>query len=193
MIPGALPHARTGRPIRRVLSAGVTPRGAARPDGHLSRGCVAAPLQRSTRHLGEQPHRCLSDLAPGEVYPASPITRAPGGLLHHRFTLTPPSEDDVAVCSLLHFLADRSGWVLPTTLLCGARTFLGTRPAPSRGTVRATRPSGRPVRDPQDTRRSPRPEVRVRTPPSAPGSRSNPGTAAHRRVPRRAPRPDRSR
>ena len=32
--------------------------------------------------------RSLSDLAPGEVYPASPITRAPGGLLHHRFTLT---------------------------------------------------------------------------------------------------------
>src|SRR6218665_1674598 len=67
-----------------------------RPDGHLSRDCVAAALMRSTRHLGEQPHRCLSDLAPGEVYPASPITRAPGGLLHHRFTLTPPPEGDVA-------------------------------------------------------------------------------------------------
>jgi hypothetical protein len=33
-----------------------------------------------------------------------------------------------AVCSLLHFLADCSGWVLPTVLLCGARTFLGTLP-----------------------------------------------------------------
>jgi len=31
----------------------------------------------------------------------------------------------VAVCFLLHFLADYSGWVLPTALLYGARTFLG--------------------------------------------------------------------
>ena len=29
------------------------------------------------------------NLAPDEVYPADPITRAAGGLLHHRFTLTP--------------------------------------------------------------------------------------------------------
>lgn len=31
----------------------------------------------------------------------------------------------MAVCSLLHFLAGCPGWVLPTALLCGARTFLG--------------------------------------------------------------------
>jgi len=31
----------------------------------------------------------------------------------------------VAVCFLLHFLAGCPGWVLPTALLCGARTFLG--------------------------------------------------------------------
>lgn len=30
-----------------------------------------------------------------------------------------------AVCFLLHFLAGCPGWVLPTALLCGARTFLG--------------------------------------------------------------------
>jgi hypothetical protein len=30
----------------------------------------------------------LSDLAPGEVYQAGQVTLAPGGLLHHRFTLT---------------------------------------------------------------------------------------------------------
>lgn len=46
---------------------------------------------------------------------------APGGLLHHPFTLTPCG----AVYSLWHFLADHSGWVLPTALPCGARTFLG--------------------------------------------------------------------
>lgn len=57
-------------------------------DGHLSRSHVAVTLQRSTRGPGEQPHRPLSDLAPGEVYRADRITPAPGGLLHHRFTLT---------------------------------------------------------------------------------------------------------
>lgn len=57
-------------------------------DGHLSRGHVAVTLQRSTRGPDEQPHRPLSDLAPGEVYRADRITPAPGGLLHHRFTLT---------------------------------------------------------------------------------------------------------
>jgi len=75
-----------GRPIRRVLSLRTVVRAS---DGHLSRGCIAAALQRSTRGLGEQLQRPLSDLAPGEVYPAGPVTRPPGGLLHHRFTLTP--------------------------------------------------------------------------------------------------------
>lgn len=57
-------------------------------DGHLSRSRVATTLQRSTRGPDEQPHRPLSDLAPGEVYRADRIAPAPGGLLHHRFTLT---------------------------------------------------------------------------------------------------------
>ena len=37
----------------------------------------------------------------------------------------PPSRGTEAVCSLLHFLAGCPGWVLPTALLYGARTFLG--------------------------------------------------------------------
>ena len=46
----------------------------------------------------------------------------------------PPS----AVCSLWHFPAGRPDWVLPSTLPCGVRTFLG------RVTLRArTRPPGR--------------------------------------------------
>ncbi len=64
--------------------------------------------------------RTLSGLAPGEVYLAKALTRPAGGLLHHRFSLT----TCVAVYSLLHFLAGFPGWVLPTTLLYGARTFL---------------------------------------------------------------------
>ncbi len=67
-----------GRPIRRVLSL----------DGHLSRRYVAATLMQPTRCLGEQRQRHLSGLAPGEVYRANSVTRIPGGLLHHRFTLT---------------------------------------------------------------------------------------------------------
>ena len=59
----------------------------------------------------------------GRGLPCGPRHRDPGGLLHHPFTLT--STDVEAVCSLWHCLADRSGWVLPTALPCGARTFLG--------------------------------------------------------------------
>src|SRR3954468_667370 len=72
-----------GRPVRRVLSGGVSP-----VDGHLSRRHVAVPLQRPTRGLGEPRQHPLSDLAPGEVYRADRVTATPGGLLHHRFTLT---------------------------------------------------------------------------------------------------------
>ena len=45
----------------------------------------------------------------------------------------------MAVCFLLHCLADCSGWVLPTALLYGARTFLGTPPKKSNATVSSTR------------------------------------------------------
>jgi len=46
------------------------------------------------------------------------------------WSLTPPfhpyrGPKPAAVCFLLHFLAGCPGWVLPTALLCGARTFLG--------------------------------------------------------------------
>ena len=53
------------------------------------------------------------------------------GLLVVSYTTVSPlprrDERAVAVYSLLHFLADHSVWVLPTALLCGARTFLGAR------------------------------------------------------------------
>ena len=79
---------------------------------------VADHLQRPTRVLGRAAlERTLSGLAPDGVYRADLVTQAAGGLLHHRFTLTPAPEGAVAVCSLLHFLADCSGWVLPTALL----------------------------------------------------------------------------
>lgn len=86
-----------GPAVRRVLSRRLHG-----GDGHLSRTDVAVGLQRSTRGLGEQPQRPLSDLAPGEVYRADPVTRTPGGLLHHRFTLT-----DVAAGGLLSVALSR--------------------------------------------------------------------------------------
>jgi len=72
-------------------------------------------------------------LAPSGVCRAESVTRSAGALLPHRFTLTcavltrgpgPPS----AVCSLWHFPAGRPDWVLPSTLPCGVRTFLGRVP-----------------------------------------------------------------
>ncbi|MGY2898992.1 hypothetical protein ACVKXF_001625 [Curtobacterium sp. PvP017] len=94
---GARGSGANGPAVRRVLSRRLHG-----GDGHLSRTDVAVGLQRSTRGLGEQPQRPLSDLAPGEVYRADPVTRTPGGLLHHRFTLT-----DVAAGGLLSVALSR--------------------------------------------------------------------------------------
>jgi len=70
--------------------------------------------------------------------------RSPGSLVVSYTTVSPLPTSPPAVCSLWHCLADCSGWVLPTALLCGARTFLGTP-----GGV--TRPSHRPVRSDECT------------------------------------------
>ncbi len=78
----------------------------------------------SPRTLPRVPGGTLLDLAPGGVCLATPVTRGAGGLLHHRFTLTPTPCGAGAVCSLWHCPAGCPGWVLPTTLLGGVRTFL---------------------------------------------------------------------
>ena len=80
----------------------------------------------------------------GRGLPCGSRHRDPGGLLHRRFTLTAAEAE--AVCSLWHCLADHSGWVLPTALPCGARTFLGAR------RTAATRPSSRPIRVAESSR-----------------------------------------
>ena len=98
--------------------------------GHPSTNAVADALQQPTRTLGRAAlKRALSGLAPGGVYLAFPVTREAGGLLHHRFTLTCPAARACtrrrqAVCSLWHWPAGYPEWALPTTLPCGARTFL---------------------------------------------------------------------
>jgi len=107
---------------------------------HPSRAAVADSLERPTRTLGRAVlERVLSGLAPGGVCLAVPVARRTGGLLPHRFTLA--AGEPEAVCSLWHCPAGHPGWVLPTTLLCGARTFLGTR----RLAAEVTRSPGQPV------------------------------------------------
>src|SRR5580693_8470623 len=72
----------------------------ARAGGHPSRTAVAGSLVRSTReHRAGSPQSLAQelslagqfplDLAPGGVYQAAQVTPNAGGLLHHRFTLTP--------------------------------------------------------------------------------------------------------
>jgi|GEM_PF-6640735 len=100
---------------------------------HLSRPAVADRLVRSTRRLGRAAlehlrsarRRLLTLLRVGFAVPfLSPGTR---------WSLTPPFhpyrrlERRPAVCFLWHFPADHSGSALPTTLPCGARTFLDRR------------------------------------------------------------------
>ena len=109
-----------------------------------------AGSMRSTRRLGRaalerlrsRPARAARpfDLAPGGVYRATPVTRGAGGLLHHRFTLTPRLDERGAVCSLWHCPAGHPGLPLTTTLPCGVRTFLGGSPRGTDAAARPTRP-----------------------------------------------------
>ena len=116
----------------------------ARGGGHPSGTAVAGSLVRSTReHRAGRPRSLAQgatgsplDLAPGGVYRAAAVTCGAGGLLHHRFTLTPAHAG--AVCFLWHCPAGHPGSALPTTLPCGARTFL-TGLAPG-ATARPTHP-----------------------------------------------------
>lgn len=81
----------------------------------------------------------LLDLAPGGVYLAARVASGAGGLLHRRFTLTGCPLRPPAVCFLWHCPAGHPGWALPTTLPCGARTFLG---GPGKSRNRRGRPAG---------------------------------------------------
>ena len=140
-------------------------------DGHLSTTYVAARLQRSTRRHDEQPYRLLSDLAPGEVYLASHVTMAAGGLLHHRFTLTTDSRrSQGGLFSVALFSRVAPGGCYPPP--CSAepgRSSVTAAPVAERRMLEPTRPSCRPIRVPS------LPRAAVRAEPSA-------GDAAHMRA-----------
>ena len=113
-----------GRPVRRVLSGG-------------------ANASWMVISLGDT-LPCRSSGLPGDsagrvIIPCLALLRTRFAVRvvspRPRWSLTPPFHPyrlTPAVCSLWHCLADRSGWVLPTALPCGARTFLGA----TRRTVR---------------------------------------------------------
>jgi hypothetical protein len=111
-----------------------------RLDDHLSRSCVAATLKRPTRERDEQPHRSLSDLAPGEVYRADRVTTTAGGLLHHRFTLTGNlSPRRSVLCGTVSRVTPGGCYPPPCSAEPGRSSVPGGRPrggpcGPSRGT-----------------------------------------------------------
>src|SRR5487761_755580 len=123
-----------------------------RAGGHPSGTAVAGSLVRSTReHRAGSPQSLAQarapksasplDLAPGGVYRAAAVTCGAGGLLHHRFTLT-PGHGPGAVCFLWHFPAGHPGSALPTTPPCGARTFLAGTISPGAAARPARPPPG---------------------------------------------------
>src|SRR5579864_2960139 len=125
--PGSVPRSRGAAVIHLGLPLPTASCG-------LPAGIGRAALDRSRR----EPLVPLLDLAPGGVYQAAVVTCDAGGLLHRRFTLTPRTGRG-AVCFLWHFPAGHPGSALPTTLPCGARTFLaGLAPG---ATARPTHPS----------------------------------------------------
>ncbi len=92
------------RPTRtpRASSAQTASAGTASEDTGPSWSCSRWGLPSHPSHLG-----CWWSLTP----PFHPYPAGEGG----------------AVCSLWHFPAGHPGWALPTTLLCGVRTFLCSR------------------------------------------------------------------
>jgi hypothetical protein len=110
--------------------------------------CESACKPDSVRSLLRGDHPSGADIAAGlgAVYPgldrraagvpaltllrvgfAEP-PRLPGMLVGSYPTVSPlpvPSAGPSAVCSLLHFPSGHPAWVLPSTLPCGVRTFLG--------------------------------------------------------------------
>ena len=127
----------TSRPVSRILSDGDHPSEARRYRRAPATYPETSREQRSDGFRGQRTG--LLGLAPSGVYRAAPVTRCTGGLLHHRFTLTRLLGR--AVCSLWHCPAGRPGWVLPTTLLCGVRTFLS--PVSRAAITRPTRPGSK--------------------------------------------------
>jgi hypothetical protein len=132
----------------------------ARAGGHPSGTAVAGSLVRSTReHRAGHPRtlaqalrpkpRDPSDLAPGGVYLAAWVTPGAGGLLHHRFTLTPGRPGGRAGGGLLSVALSRG---LPRV---GVTDHPALRSPDLPHRVSPARPPGRLARRDHQHRRSP--------------------------------------
>src|SRR5262249_4002549 len=96
-----------------------------------------ATLDRSRRHAP-----CVAspfDLAPGGVYRAAAVTCGAGGLLHHRFTLTPRPKG--ARGGLFSVALSRGSPRVGVT----DHPALATPDLPHRAEARRDRPAGSPV------------------------------------------------
>ena len=124
------------RPVRRILCRTLRSGG-----GHPSRPAVTRRLQRPTREsTGGPPSPCLALLPVGFTEPPG----SPRALVRSYRTVSPlpvrpANPAPSAVCSLLHCPAGHPDWVLPSTVPCGVRTFLGR--SPGAGPYAATRPT----------------------------------------------------
>src|SRR6185312_6978067 len=132
---------RMSRSVRRVLSPDAVARGREAAI-HLDVPLPARSSDLPARSGGPPSNACcLVLLQVGFTEPH----RSPGTLVVSYTTVSPLPELSFrrapAVCSLWHCPAGHPGWVLPTTLPCGARTFLGAASCPA-----ATRPPDRLIR-----------------------------------------------
>ena len=144
---------RASRPVGRVLCTRVK-----RADGHPSGTAVAGSLVRPTReHRTGRPRTLAQEAEPLVPLPSWPCSGwgLPSRRSHLRrwWSLTPPFHpyrpgpaigwSVSAVCFLWHCPAGHPGSALPTTLPCGARTFLTAH--------RAARPPRQLTRHRKDT------------------------------------------
>ena len=122
-------------PISRVLCPGTRP---GRRPSILDGGYAPPPATYpGPRRATPDPALLglpLRGLAPGEVYPAGRSPDRWGALTRHCTLTVRVSSTPRGGRFLWHSLAGHPDWALPSTLLCGARTFLRqvSLPAPAR-------------------------------------------------------------
>src|SRR6266568_3124272 len=96
-----------------------------------------AALKRSRSRRGRNHGSLLTLLRVGFTEPP----QSPAALVVSYTTVSPlPPARPEAVCFLWHFPAGRPGSALPTTLPCGARTFLAAAPEDRAAAARPARP-----------------------------------------------------
>ena len=138
-----------------------------RADGHPSGTAIADGLVRSTReHRAGRPQALAQSPRPERRGSLLTLLRvgftkppeSPQALVVSYTTVSPlPPARPGAVCSLWHCPAGHPGSALPTTLPCGARTFLAGLPARPPGRLARRAPSISAARQPWPAERASEP------------------------------------